>query len=76
MALVQEPHNSIYPRFCQDPELNKAGLWGVRRVGLVWISPNGEVQVRLGGKREEWPGPRATKLSLFHILPRPQQGWL
>ena len=35
MTPVLEPHNSVFPRFCWDLELSRAGPPGVGRVGLV-----------------------------------------
>ena len=35
MAPVLEPHNTVCPRFCLKPMLNRAGLVVVGRMGLV-----------------------------------------
>ena len=62
MAPVLEPHYSVYPRFCQEPDLSRAGPPGAGRMGLVG-SYKGEAPVRLVVKWEEWP------LTQGHTIP-------
>ena len=34
MAPILEPHNSVHPRFFQEPDLSRVVLLGFRRMGL------------------------------------------
>lgn len=64
MASSLHPHNLVYHRFCQEPDLSSTDLMRVNWMGIV------DLLGRFGGKCGEWPLLQSHTTSLSRILPR------